>query len=252
MTASLRKAVILAAGEGTRLRPLTLDRPKPMLPIAGRPLLEHTLNWLRRYGITEVAINLHYRPQAIRDYFGDGQRFGLTITYSYEPVIRGTAGALHPLRPFLDETFVIVYGDVLTDLDLGALIAFHRARPGAWMTLSLYRVPNPTEKGIVALDETGRIVRFVEKPAPDRVFSDLASAGVIITEAAILDFIPAEGFDDIGYHLLPRLLAAGVPVYGWPLPQGTYLIDIGSPEQYAQAQAWIKQVKEHRTVNGAA
>lgn len=240
MTASLRKAMILAAGEGTRLRPLTLDRPKPMLPIAGRPLLEHTLGWLRRYGISQVAINLHYRPEVIRDTFGDGQRFGLTITYSYEPVIRGTAGALQPLRSFLNATFVIVYGDVLTDLDLGALIAFHRARPDAWMTLSLYRVPNPTEKGIVALDEAGRITRFVEKPAPDQVFSDLANAGVIIAEPVILDFIPDEGFDDIGHHLLPRLLAAGAPIYGWPLPAGTYLIDIGSPEQYAQAQAWAR------------
>lgn len=236
--ASVRKAMILAAGEGTRLRPLTLDRPKPMLPVAGRPLLEHTLNWLRRYGISEVAINLHYRPEAIRDAFGDGQGLGLTITYSYEPIMRGTAGALQPLRAFLNETFVIVYGDVLTDLDLGALIAFHRARSDAWMTLSLYRVSNPTEKGIVALDETGRIVRFVEKPAPDQVFSDLANAGVIIAEPAILDFIPAEGFDDIGHHLLPRLLTAGVPIYGWPLPEDAYLIDIGSPEQYAQAQAW--------------
>jgi NDP-sugar pyrophosphorylase family protein len=238
MTEGVHKAVILAAGEGTRLRPLTLDRPKPMVPIAGRPLLERTVEWLRDYGIGEVAINLHYRPEAIRDHFDDGRRFGVAITYSYEPTLRGTAGALKPMQAFLDDTFVIVYGDVLTDLDLGALIAFHRAAPGAQMTLSLYRVPNPTEKGLVEIDATGRVLRFVEKPPPDQVFTDLASAGIIIAEPAILDFIPDEGFDDIGHHLLPRLLAAGVPMYGWPLPEGAYLMDIGSPEQYAQAQVW--------------
>jgi NDP-sugar pyrophosphorylase family protein len=106
------------------------------------------------------------------------------------------------------------------------------------MTLSLYRVPNPTEKGLVETDTTGRVLRFVEKPPPDQVFTDLASAGIIIAEPTILDFIPDEGFDDIGHHLLPRLLAAGVPMYAWPLPEGAYLMDIGSPEQYAQAQAW--------------
>ncbi len=236
MTKSAPKAVILAAGEGTRLRPLTLDRPKPMLPVAGRPLLEHTLAWLRDHGITQVAINLHYRPEAIRDTLGDGHRFGVAITYSYEPVLRGTAGALKPLQAFLDETFVIVYGDVLTNLDLSRLIAFHRAAPGAQMTLSLYRVPNPTEKGLVDLDEAGRVRRFVEKPPPDQVFTDLASAGVIVAEPGILDAIPMDGFDDIGHNLVPRLLAAGTPIYGWPLPEDTYLIDIGSPEQYAQAQ----------------
>jgi len=238
MTENAPKAVILAAGEGTRLRPLTFDRPKPMLPVAGRPLLEHTLAWLRGYDITQIAINLHYRPEAIRDTLSDGHRFGVTITYSYEPVLRGTAGALKPLQAFLDETFVIVYGDVLTNLDLSRLIAFHRAAPGAQMTLSLYRVPNPTEKGLVDLDEAGRVRRFVEKPPPNQVFTDLASAGVIVAEPGILDAIPADGFDDIGHNLVPRLLAAGTPIYGWPLPEGAYLIDIGSPEQYAQAQAW--------------
>jgi NDP-sugar pyrophosphorylase family protein len=239
VTSTLRKAVILAAGEGTRLRPLTLDRPKPMLPVGGRPLLERTITWLRGYGITEVAINLHYRPEAIREHFGKGERLGVAITYSYEPTLRGASGALQPLRGLLDETFVIVYGDVLTDLDLDALAAYHRAAPDALMTLSLVRMENPTEKGIVALDAAGRITRFVEKPPADQVFSDLGSAGVIIAEPGILDFIPADGFDDIGHHLLPRLLAAGIPVYGWTLPESSTLIDIGSPEQYAQAQAWV-------------
>jgi NDP-sugar pyrophosphorylase family protein len=238
MTTPICKAVILAAGEGTRLRPLTLDRPKPMLPIAGRPLLERVVLWLRGYGVTDLAINLHYRSEAIRDHFGDGGRFGVAIRYSYEPTLRGAAGALKPLQAFLDTTFIVVYGDVLTDLALSALITFHQAAPGAQMTLSLSRVPNPTEKGIVALDKAGRIVRFVEKPAPDAVFSDLASAGIIVAEPGILDYIPDEGVYDIGHHLLPRLLDAGVPLYGWPLPDDAYLMDIGSPEQYAQAQAW--------------
>ena len=123
------KAMILAAGEGTRLRPLTLDRPKPMLPVAGRPLLDHIIAWLRHYGITGIAMNLHHRPQVVMDHFGNGADFGVHITYSVEEEILGTAGGAKRLSAFLDETFVLVYGDVLTDFDLGALVDFHRSRP---------------------------------------------------------------------------------------------------------------------------
>jgi GTP:adenosylcobinamide-phosphate guanylyltransferase len=153
------KALILAAGEGTRLRPLTLDRPKPMLPIAGRPLLEHTIRWLHSYGVHEIAINLHYRPAAIVQHFGDGAAFDVCIVYSYEDPILGTAGAVRKLARFFDSgPFLVVYGDVLTDLDLGRLMAFHaecgRRDPSVAATLSLYHVPNPTEVGLVGLDLT--------------------------------------------------------------------------------------------------
>ena len=264
------KALILAAGEGTRLRPLTLDRPKPMLPIDGRPLLEHIIGWLRHHGITEIAINLHYRSQIIRDCLADGGRLGVQLTYSYEDPILGTAGAARKLAGFLAQApadtgdyrppadagdfrppadtgdyrqpFVVVYGDVLTDLDLGELLRFHRVhvdgRGGPALTMGLYRVGNPTQVGLVEIHSPGggRVTRFVEKPPPDQVFSDLANTGLLVVEPGVLGLIPEGEFCDFGCHVVPDMLARGLPVYGWPAPEDTYLIDIGTPEKYARAQ----------------
>lgn len=235
------KALVLAAGEGTRLRPLTLDRPKPMLPINGKPLLEHIVEWLRRHGIQEIAINLHHCPEVITRHFGDGARMGVRIVYSYEDPILGTAGAVRKLNGFVNGgPLVVMYGDVLTDLDLSALLTFHRQkRLGdslTGVTMSLYHVPNPTEVGLVGLDQSGRVIRFVEKPAPGQVFTDLANAGVLIIEPDVVQLIPPNTFYDFGLHLFPQLLRAGVSMYGWVIPPGTYLLDIGTFDKYAQAQ----------------
>lgn len=235
------KALILAAGEGTRLRPLTLDRPKPMLPIRGKPLLEITIELLRRHGIRDIAINLHYRPDAITSHLGDGTALGVHITYSRENTILGTAGAARKLDGYLGNgPLVVFYGDVLTNLDVSALLAFHEQAvtrdPRTQATLSLYHVPNPTEVGLVGLDCNGRITCFVEKPKPDQVFTDLANAGVLVIESAAIGKIPPDTFCDFGLHVFPQLLEAGAPMYGWVIPDGTYLLDIGTPEKYAQAQ----------------
>jgi len=255
------KALILAAGEGTRLRPLTLDRPKPMLPVGGKPLLEHLVTWLRRHAITDIAINLHYKPEAITDYFGDGRRFGVSITYSFEEQPLGTAGAARKLQPFLDETFVVVYGDVFTNLDLTRLVWLHNARkvakgpgepegpaasppapPGSsgssdpCLSLALYHVDNPTECGLVELDDNDRAVRFVEKPPPGQVFTDLANAGVLVVEPGILDHIPPDTFYDFGHDLFPQLMNQGVPLYGHVLQDDEFLIDIGTPAALRRAQ----------------
>ncbi|MCS7260865.1 MAG: nucleotidyltransferase family protein [Anaerolineae bacterium] len=234
------KAMILAAGEGTRLRPLTEQCPKPMLPVAGRPLLEHTLAWLQRYGIREVAINLHHLPEAIRGYFGDGSRFGMRITYSPEEQLLGTAGAVRRLEHFFNETFVVVYGDVLTDLDLAALLRFHREHQGIG-TITLYRVNNPTACGLVELDWDGRVVRFIEKPRPEEVFTNLANAGVYILEPEVIAQIPPEGASDFGRDVFPALLERGLTLYGYIIPATTRLIDIGSPEHYRLAQELFGQ-----------
>lgn len=235
------KALILAAGQGTRLRPLTDHCPKPMVPIAGQPLLAYLVGWVKRHGIDEVAINLHYRPEVITDYFGDGSAFGVRITYSYEDPIVGTAGAVRKLGDFFAEgPFVVVYGDVLTDLDLGELMAAHarhRQRdPGTGATISLMSAPNPTEVGLVDLAADGKIHRFVEKPHADEVFTDLANAGVMVVEPALLDAIPPDTFYDFGLDLFPRLLAEGVSLYGWRLPSHAYCLDIGTLKKYEQAQ----------------
>jgi mannose-1-phosphate guanylyltransferase len=235
------RALILAAGEGSRLRPLTSDRPKPMLPVAGQPLLEHTVRWLRGYGVKEIAVNLHYHPEAILSHFGDGSAFDVRMTYSHEDPILGTAGAVSKLADFLaGGPFVVVYGDVLTDLNLRDLLAFHHERavrdPDTAVTMSMYHVPNPTEVGLVGTNGVGRVTRFLEKPKPEEVFTDLANAGILVVEPWVIQRIPRDTFCDFGNHLLPQLLTEGVPLYGWPIPAGSYLLDIGTPEKYSQAQ----------------
>jgi len=235
------KALILAAGKGTRLQQLTVNCPKPMLPVQGQPLLASLVSWLRKHHITQIAMNLHHCPKVITDYFGEGQHMGVSITYSYEETLLGTAGAAKRLQTFLDEPFVVVYGDLYTNLDLTRLIKFHRrhkrgAFPDLLATLALYRVPNPTECGLVEQDTVGRITRFVEKPPPDQVFTDLANAGVMICEPNILEFVPEETVYDFGRDLFPERLRAGISLFGQPLADSEFLIDIGTPGGYVRAQ----------------
>ena len=233
------KALILAAGKGTRLGRLTTAYPKPMLAVAGRPLLAYHVDWLRDHGVTQIAINLHHAADVIQNYFGDGSAFGVAITYSYEPELLGTAGAAKRLEKFFDERFAVVYGDVFTNINLTRLAAFHVDRmAGAdnGVTLSLYRVPNPTECGLVDIDEQGRVHRFVEKPRADQVFTDLANAGVLICEPRVLARVPAEGVVDFGRDVLPGMLTDLLPVFGFPIAPDEYVIDIGTPSGYARAQ----------------
>jgi NDP-sugar pyrophosphorylase family protein len=236
----MMKAFILAAGAGTRLRPLTDSCPKPMLPIAGEPLLAHTLRWLHRYGVVEAALNLHHLPDVVRDGLGDGASFGMRLSYSYEPELLGTAGAARrvaELYPgFFDETFAVIYGDLLLDLDLTDLLAFHRERDSLF-TIALKYTSTPQSQGMIEVNERGRVLRFVEKPS-QWDGGDVANAGVYICEPAVLDRIPP-GFSDFGHNIIPALLQEGAPVYGRPL-RG-YLLDIGTPAAYAEAQELIKR-----------
>jgi phosphoheptose isomerase/UTP-glucose-1-phosphate uridylyltransferase len=235
------RAIILAAGGGTRMLPLTLHTPKPLLPVAGRPVLTHIIEWLRGHGVRDLAINLHHHADAIVATYGDGSELDVRITYSREENLLGTSGAVRKLAAFAgDQPVIVAYGDVLTDFDLGALMEFHaRARqsdPGLAATLSLYHVTNPTEVGLVDLDASGRITRFVEKPAPDQVFTDLASAGVLILEPRAIQCIPPGTFHDFGRDLFPQLLRDGLSLYGWAAPPGSRVIDMGTPEKYALAR----------------
>ena len=227
------RALILAAGEGTRLRPLTLKCPKPMLSVGGVPLLEHIFRWLRGHGVTQVAINLHHLPWVITDHVGDGARFGLSVTYSPENPILGSAGAARKLEWSLADTFLVVYGDMLVDVSLEPLLEIHR-RHHAQLTLGLMRTEDPFSKGIAQLEAAGRVVRFIEKPRPGEIESDLASAGVFVAEPSILSRIPAGSYYDFGHDLIPRLIEESVPVFGQLLDG--YLLDIGTPEAYEKAQ----------------
>jgi NDP-sugar pyrophosphorylase family protein len=227
------KGLILAAGEGQRLRPLTLTRPKPMLPVAGRPLLEHIVMLLRHHGIKQLAINLHYKPATIVTHFGNGRRWGVQILYSYEGQLLGSAGAAKKLAWFFDQTFVVFYGDLYTQLNLRPLIDLHH-RHNALATVALYKVSNPTACGIVELDCHQRIRRFVEKPAPEEVFSNLANAGVYILDPAVLSFVPSNVPFDFGQDLFPGLLNLDLPVMGFPIQEP--LIDIGTKDKYLALQ----------------
>ena len=183
------KAVVMAGGEGTRLRPLTSNQPKPMVPIVGKPCMEHILDLLREHGIDEVIVTLAFMPQAIRSYFGDGESLGLSIEYSVEESPLGTAGSVRLAGATrLDETFLVISGDALCDVDLTELVKAHREKEAA-VTIGLKSVENPLEFGIVVTDEDGRIERFLEKPSWGQVFSDTINTGIYVVEPECLRHI---------------------------------------------------------------
>lgn len=232
-------AVILAAGEGRRLRPLTETIPKPMLEVAGRPILEHNVRLLLRYGIDRIIINTHHCAESIRRHFGNGTAFGASIEYSDEDPILGTSGALLPLRERLSSTFLVLYGDNLTTCDLGALVAFHHAKVGI-ATIAVYERENATAGGIVLADPDGRILRFLEKPRPDQVFSSSVNAGIVVCEPDIFADIPT-GFSDFGKDVFPAMLERGRRLYAYHMNAKRERIWwIDSPEDYARTKSELR------------
>jgi mannose-1-phosphate guanylyltransferase len=230
------KAMLLAAGKSTRLRPYTDRLPKPMVEIGGKPLLEHNLDLLRRHGITQAVINLHHMPEALTSYFDDGSRWGMQLHYSYEPELLGTAGAVRKMESFFrDDIFCVIYADNLTGCDLTGMIAFHRERGGIG-TISVYECPDPTVSGIFGLAEDGRVLRFVEKPPPEQVFSNLANGGVYILEPGILEYIPDDRPYDFGLDVFPALLRQDRALYAWPI---TKFIKIDTVAIYESVQAGL-------------
>jgi mannose-1-phosphate guanylyltransferase len=225
------KAVILVGGEATRLRPLTPEIPKAMVPILNTRFLEYVFDYLMGYGIHEVVITQSQFAQPIFDYFGDGARFGLTLHYAIEETQLGTAGAIKNTASYLDDTFIGLNGDILTDLDLGAMIDFHR-RHGAQATIALAPVADPSHYGLVETSPAGRVNRFLEKPKPAEITSNLINAGTYILEPAVLDWINPGVKVSIERETFPALLAAGEPVYAYA--SDAYWIDIGTPEKYLQ------------------
>jgi mannose-1-phosphate guanylyltransferase/phosphomannomutase len=228
------RAVLMAGGSGTRLRPLTCDLPKPMVPILNRPIAEHIVNLLKRHQITEVVATLHYLPDSLRDYFQDGSDFGVQMTYAVEedqPL--GTAGCVKNIEELLDETFLVISGDSITDFDLSAAIAFHKQKQSK-ATLILTRVPNPIEFGVVITDEEGRIRRFLEKPSTSEIFSDTVNTGTYILEPEVLQYLPRNQECDFSKDLFPLLLDKNVPISGY-IAQG-YWCDVGHLDAYRESQ----------------
>src|SRR3984893_6984815 len=225
------KAVVMAGGEGSRLRPLTSRQPKPLVPVAGRPIMEHILLHLRRHQMRDVIATVQYLGASIRNYFGDGSEQGFALTYSVEDSPLGTAGSVMLARPQLTEPFVVISGDSLTDIDLVAAVRFHRERR-ALATIVLKPVPNPLEYGVVVVDEGGAVQRFIEKPSWGEVISDLANTGIYVLDPAVFDFFRPGEVTDWSGDVFPKLLKQGEPVFGW-VTTG-YWEDVGSHAAYVK------------------
>src|SRR5216683_2061511 len=226
------KAVVMAGGEGSRLRPLTSLQPKPLVPVAGRPIMEHILLHLRRHQMRDVIATVQYLGASIRNYFGDGSEQGIALSYSVEDSPLGTAGSVMLARQQLTEPFLVISGDALTDIDLGAAIRFHREHR-ALATIVLKPVPNPLEYGVVVVDEGGAVQRFIEKPSWGEVISDLANTGIYILDPAVFDFFRPGEVADWSGDVFPKLLKEGEHVFGW-VASG-YWEDVGSHAAYVKA-----------------
>lgn len=233
------KAVVMAGGEGSRLRPITANRPKPMAPVCNRPIIEHILGLLKRHGITEIVVTVHYLADEIQGYLGDGSEFGVKIEYSVEDTPLGTAGSVKKAESLLrDDEFLIISGDALTDCDLTAAIAYHREK-GAVATLVLSRVENPLDYGLVAVDEEGRVERFFEKPTWNEVFSDYANTGIYVLSPRVFELMEPRKRYDWSQDIFPALLRHGQPVFGYA--SSGFWCDIGSLDQYLDAQKQLLQ-----------
>jgi mannose-1-phosphate guanylyltransferase/phosphomannomutase len=230
----MRKAIVMAGGQGSRLWPLTATRPKPLVPVANRPVMAYLLEWLRRHDVTEVLVTLHYRADDIRRAFGEGRAFGLTIAYRVEEQPLGTAGAVKAAEAWIDgEPFLVVSGDGLTDLDLEMLCRQHR-QSGAILSLGLTRVGDRSAYGVVELNDEGRVSRFLEKPGPGEAFSRLVNTGIYCMEPEVLCHVPERGSSDWSRDVFPRFLAQGLPLFGQEL-EG-YWCDVGNVTAYRRAQ----------------
>lgn len=234
------KAMILAAGKGTRLLPLTENLPKCLMPLAGRPLLDWTLRWVERCGVTQCVINLHYLAEQVQAFVGDGSRYGIDVRYSYEPELLGTAGAVKKVADFFDRPFFVIYGDNFSQWELTGLR--DRYREPAIGTVAVHWREDVTQSGMIEFDEEGRITRLVEKPKAEDVTSHYVSAGFFYLDAKVFDYIPDSGFCDFGFHVFPAMLRAGERIDAVRMDEP--IIGIDTKEAYAEANAWAEKLNK--------
>jgi mannose-1-phosphate guanylyltransferase / phosphomannomutase len=242
------KAVVMAGGEGTRLRPMTANQPKPLLPIVNKPIMEHVLRLVKQHGFDETVVTVQFLAALVRNYFGDGDELGMTLHYATEEIPLGTAGSVKNAADALrDERFLVISGDALTDIDLSDMVRFHKDN-GALVTIGLKRVHNPLEFGIIIVDDDGRIQRFLEKPTWGQVFSDTVNTGIYVMEPEVLDRVaPGEVVDWSG-DVFPQLLSEGAPLFGY-VADG-YWEDVGTHESYLRAQADVLSGKVQAKIDG--
>ena len=242
------KAVVMAGGEGTRLRPLTSNRPKPLVPILNKPCMQHTIELLKRAGVTDIVVTLYYLADEIAGYFGDGSELGVNLIYTVEDTPLGTAGSVKKAEEYLkDDTFIIVSGDALTDLDVDKALAYHREKKSV-ATIVLEHVENPLEFGVVITDDDGRIRRFLEKPSWGEVFSDTVNTGMYILEPSIFAYMKPEKSYDWSQDIFPQILKDDQPMFGYVM--GEYWTDVGSLQQYRQAQYEMLGEKTQLPIEG--
>ena len=227
------KAVILVGGEATRLHPLTCNTRKIMIPVLNRPFFEHLLGYLKKHNITDIVLAVGKSPGQIQDHFGDGGGLGVRLTYSTEGSPLGTAGAVKNAEKFLGDSFIVLNGDIFTDIDLSVMIGLHRKNK-AIASLALTPVEDPTIYGVVETDSEGRVKRFVEKPSRDKVTTNMINAGIYILEPGILSYIAPNTFSMFERDVFPPLLEKRQVVYGYPFQD--YWIDIGTPDKYLKLQ----------------
>ncbi len=239
------QSLILAGGKGTRLRPLTIHTPKPVVPIANRPFLLYQIDLLKRAGIKDVTLSLSYQPRKIEEILADGQDYGVHIRYTVEAAPLGTAGAYKNAQEHLSQTTVVLNGDIFTDLKLASVIAYHRQKKAS-ATIVLTPVENPSAYGLVETDSDGRVRRFLEKPRPEEITCNTINAGIYVLEPRLLDYIPEGETYSFEYQLFPAILEAGEPFYAY-IWTG-YWIDIGTPQRYLQTHHDLLsgQIKSYR------
>jgi mannose-1-phosphate guanylyltransferase len=231
------KAMLLAAGSGTRLRPLTNHIPKCLVPVAGKPVLQHNLEWLRSQGIVDFVVNLHLHPEMVTQRFGNGRSMGVHINYSYEPELMGTAGALRVVRRFFSQArFWVIYADNLISCHLNRLMHLHLSSQ-AVLTMALFWRQEVAASGVAQLSEDGRVIAFKEKPRPDEISSHWVNAGLFLCEPEILQFIPPDRPSDFGHEVLPALLAAGQRLQGYTMGPDESLYWIDTPADLAQTES---------------
>lgn len=227
------KAVIMAGGMGTRLRPITCNIPKPMVPLIHKPVMEYSIELLRKYGITQIAVTVHYLPEVIKEYFIDGEKYGVQLYYFDEITPLGTAGSIKNAEKFLDERFIVISGDGLTDFDLRKGVQFHEEKQ-ALATIFMKEVDSPENFGVIKTNRNGEVVRFYEKPNKKKLFSNMVNTGIYVLEPEIFHYLPKDIPIDFSKNVFPKLLREKKPLYGFHA-EG-YWSDVGCLSSYRQTQ----------------
>lgn len=231
------KAIIVAGGKGERLRPLTDIIPKPMIEVAGKPILEHVVNLFKKYDIKDFLFSLCYLSHVITSYFRDGSKFGIKIAYTFEDKDKplGTAGAITFAKKYINNTFIVTYGDILRELNIKEMIKQHKKKK-AFVTINVYKRFGPSPKSMVVFNKEGRVEKFIERPKPEDLKDDFvwANGSLYVFEPEIFDFIPKNTASDFGKDIFPKILAAGKPIFVYP--SSGYFVDIGNLEKLEKAR----------------